>query len=525
MLEWNEILELRAESAGIRLNNGFRQALNLMEKTNKNVFITGKAGTGKSTLLQLFAGITSKKIVVLAPTGVAALNVKGQTIHSFFGFKPDVTLDSIGRVSKEKRELYKNLDMIVIDEVSMVRADLLDCVDKFMKINGKKRTIPFGGTQMILIGDLYQLPPVVSKGEGGMFREYYKSEYFFDAEAFRKFKAEFIELEENYRQEDERFLKILNDIRGNTVSDEELKELNKRVDPDFKPPSEDGYVTLVPTNALAEKINNDNLNSLPGNEQVFNAILNGDFKKNELPAKEKIFLKKGVQVMLLNNDEAKRWVNGSVGVVNSINTERDSVTINLLEGSEVEVEPHTWKLFKFSYDSKAKKLVSSVSGRFTQYPIALAWALTIHKSQGKTFDKVVIDVGNGMFANGQLYVALSRCRSLKGIILKKGIEKNHVFSDWRVVKFLTDYQYGKSNEKMSVEDKIALIKKAIEKRREIEIVYLRPNNEKSKRIISPIKVGMLEYLGKEFVGVNAFDSKRMKSVNFRVDRILEMNTV
>ncbi len=521
-MEWEEFLHLKADSAGIKLNAGFKNALSLMENSKKNIFITGRAGTGKSTLLQLFVGITKKNVAVLAPTGVAALNVKGQTIHSFFRFKPYVTVDSIEKVSKNRAEQYKNIDIIIIDEVSMVRADLFDCIDKFMRLNGKKRNLPFGGIQMIFIGDLYQLPPVMSKGEKRMFRDYYKSEYFFDAKTFKNFKAEFIELEENYRQEDAGFIKILNSVRNNTVSESQLEALNNRVKTDFNP---EGGVILVPTNALAEEINNTNLKRLYGMEHSYNAILEGDFKKFELPSKEKLVLKRGVQVMLLNNDERKRWVNGSVGIVTSINVYKTTIGVKLANDSEVEVEPHTWKLFKFSYDSKSKKLVSEVTGKFTQYPLALAWALTIHKSQGKTFDKIVLDVGNGMFANGQLYVALSRCRTINGIVLRKKLEKKHVFSDWRIIKFLTGYQYSKSNERMSAEEKTSLINKAIKEKKKIEIVYLKPNDEKSKRVLTPSKVGTLEYLGRNYLGFKGFDSKQGDYRNFRVDRILEIKII
>lgn len=521
-MEWEDFLHLKASVAGIKLNTGFKNALDLMENSKKNVFITGRAGTGKSTLLQFFMSITKKSVAVLAPTGVAALNVKGQTIHSFFKFRPDVTVDSIGRVSKNRAEQYKNIDMIIVDEVSMVRADLFDCIDRFMRLNGKKRNFPFGGVQMIFIGDLYQLPPVVSRTEIRMFRDYYKSEYFFDAKAFKNFKAEFIELEENYRQEDAGFIKILNSIRNNTVSESQLEILNNRVKTNFSP---EGGVILVPTNALAEEINNSNLKELYGMEHSYNAVLEGDFKKFELPSKEKLVLKRGAQVMLLNNEEGKRWVNGSVGIVTSISAYKTAIGVKLTDGSEVEVEPHTWKLFKFSYDSKSKKLVSEVAGRFTQYPLALAWALTIHKSQGKTFDRIVLDVGSGMFANGQLYVALSRCRTINGIVLIKKLEKKHVFSDWRVVKFLTEYQYSKSNEKMSVEEKTNIISKAIKDKKKIDIVYLKSNDEKSRRVITPSSVGMLNYLGKSYLGVKGFDSMQGDYRNFRVDKMLEIKIV
>jgi ATP-dependent exoDNAse (exonuclease V) alpha subunit len=497
-----------------------------MERTSKNIFITGRAGTGKSTLLQFFMSITKKSAVVLAPTGVAALNVNGQTIHSFFGFRPDVTVDTIKLLSNQKARAYKSIDMIIVDEVSMVRADLFDCMDRFMRLNGGNDSLPFGGAQMVFIGDLYQLPPVVSESERKMFKEHYKSEYFFDSHAFKNFKAEFVELEKNYRQADLKFIEILNAVRNNTVTEEQLKMINKRVETSFK--NSDGYITLVPTNKLAEEINNSNLRSLYGRERVYNATVEGDFDKNAIPVKEKLALKPGAQVMLLNNDKQGRWVNGSVGIVNSIKhglDDDDFIMVKLNDGKEVEVKPFDWELFKFSYDPGKQKLVPEVVGRFIQYPMMLAWAVTIHKSQGKTFDRMIIDVGSGMFANGQLYVALSRCRTIKGIVLRKKLEKKHVFSDWRVVKFLTRYQYSKSNERMSVEEKTDLISKAIKEEKKIEMVYLKSNDEKSRRVVTPSNVGMLEYLGKSYLGVRGFDSKQGDYRNFRVDRILEIKIV
>jgi len=435
-MEWREFLRLKASVLGVKLNPGFVKALDLMENSSRNVFITGGAGTGKSTLLQFFTSVTKKNVAVLAPTGVAALNVKGETIHSFFRFKPGVTVDSIEKLSKSGSVKYKSVDVIVIDEVSMVRADLLDCVDRFMRFNGRSENAPFGGVQMIFIGDLYQLPPVVGEGEERMFKDYYKSEYFFDSKVFKNLSFDFVELEENYRQEDAGFIRILNAVRSDRVSEAQLEALNKRVESDFK--AGGSNVFLVPTNALAERINNASLRMLYGREFCFNAVLEGSFNKGELPAKERLVLKRGAQVMFLNNDEGKRWVNGSVGVVCSISAYKTFIGVRLADGREVEVEPHTWKLFKFSYDSKSKRLVSEVAGRFTQYPLALAWALTIHKSQGKTFDRIVLDVGDGMFANGQLYVALSRCKTMNGVVLKRKIEREHVFSDWRVAKFLKE---------------------------------------------------------------------------------------
>ena len=428
-------------SESIELNGEFRNALLLLENTSKNLFITGKAGTGKSTLLNYFRSVTQKNVVILAPTGVAALNVKGQTIHSFFHFKPDITQETVKKLGHYSTLVYKAIDTIIIDEISMVRADLLDCVDRFMRLNGKDASRPFGGVQMVFIGDLYQLSPVVTEAEEEIFRGHYKSQYFFDSRVFEGLPLEFIELEKHYRQTDRDFIDLLNAIRNNSATKEHLDALNKRFNPFFVPKDSDLYITLTTTNSIADLINNEHLSKIPKTLYAYHAAIKGDFNKKVLPAEEHLSIKEGAQVMLLNNDVGKRWVNGSIGKVISIKEyqgNESSIAIELTDGSVVDVTPNTWELFKFSFDSTAKKLTSSKMGSFTQYPIMLAWAVTIHKSQGKTFDRVVIDIGDGTFAHGQLYVALSRCTSLDGIVLKRQIDKKHILMDERILNFLAD---------------------------------------------------------------------------------------
>ncbi len=512
----------------IELEGMFKDALELMEYTNKNLFITGKAGTGKSTLLNYFKTITKKNVVILASTGVAALNINGQTVHSFFKFGPDLTASSIQKLPAAKSQIYKKTDMIIIDEVSMIRADVLDCIDKFMRINGKSKLSPFGGVQMVFVGDLYQLPPVVNSTEKKMFKEYYKTEYFFDAHVFKNFSAEFIELEKNYRQVDDKFIEILNCVRNNTITSTQLQTLNKKFNQSFNPKLSDNYITLVPTNRLADSINNENLAKLDTKLFTYAAKFKGNFDKHAMPGEENLAVKVGAQVMLLNNDKHHRWVNGSIGNVIAINqnqNEADTIIIKLSNGKEIEVDPYSWELFKFSYDPNQKELIPEVVGRFTQYPLMLAWAVTIHKSQGKTFDKVIIDIGSGTFANGQLYVALSRCKTLDGIILKKQIQKKHIFSDWRVIKFLTNYQYKKSNEYITIDEKIHIINKAIKENNKINITYLKPNDEKSKRTVEPSKIGDFVYLSKHYLGMIGFDSKRNEYRNFKIERILDIEII
>ena len=511
----------------IELNRQFKKALEVMEGTDHHAFITGRAGTGKSTLLDYFRTTTKKKVVVLAPTGVAALNVKGQTIHSFFRFKPNVTLQSIKKVRQDS-DLYKELDTIIIDEVSMVRADLMDCIDKFLRLNGREKRSPFGGIQMIFIGDLYQLPPVVSGKEKEAFKDHYESPFFFDADVMKDLDMEFIELEKIYRQKDETFIALLNAIRNNSVTGEELRLLNSRYMPDYDTGSapENFSVWLTSTNEASDGINIKHLSQLSGDILSYEGEIQGDFKQDALPTQINLRLKIGAQVMLLNNDPYGRWVNGSIGRITAVDREsgdRDTVIVELTNGDIVDVSPCTWELFTYQYDKQKRQIESDVNGSFTQYPIKLAWAMTIHKSQGKTFEKVVIDIGKGTFATGQMYVALSRCTGLEGIVLKKPVEKKHIFIDWRIVRFVTNYQYKLSDRLLPAGDKIKIVQSAIEEKQTLRIVYLKNNDTKSIRIITPLAVGEMEYLGKTYTGVQAFCHTRNGTRTFRIDRILEIS--
>jgi ATP-dependent exoDNAse (exonuclease V) alpha subunit len=511
-------------TAAIDFNPQFQRALDIMEKTHRNVFITGRAGTGKSTLLNYFCDNTDKKAVILAPTGVAAVNVGGQTIHSFFGFKPDVTPSAIRKKKQdEKKNLYKKLETIVIDEVSMARADLLDCVDKFLRLNGPMEKLPFGGVQMIFIGDLYQLPPVVSGQEREIFRGHYTTPYFFGAKVFEELNMEFVELEKIYRQKDDEFIRLLNAIRNRTVTDDDLALLNQRVDPDFTAPPDEFFICLTSTNEQANRINDDQLARLKGKMYTFHGFIEGDFGKEYLPMPVDLKLKKGAQIMLLNNDPYGRWVNGTVGRMLSVKKdeeEGDVIVARLDNGTKVEIAPYTWEIFRFTL--KDGELTSEVVGSFTQYPIRLAFAVTIHKSQGKTFERAFIDVGRGTFAHGQMYVALSRCTTLEGIVLMKPIRKNHILMDWQVVKFLTRFQYDQAERNFPREEKIMLIREAIKKKQSLEIVYLKSKDEKSRRVIRPLVIGEMEYNGYPFFGLEALCMTRRAKRVFNVDKILEI---
>lgn len=510
----------------IEINEDFEKAFDMIENNSQNVFITGKAGTGKSTFLEYFQSITSKSIVVLAPTGVAALNIKGQTIHSFFKFKPNITIDE-ARIRKSQSKIYKKLDAIVIDEISMVRSDLLDCIDAFMRLNGRHASKPFGGVQMILIGDLYQLPPVVKYNERNLFHNYYKSPYFFDSKSFPDLNMQFIELKKHYRQTDNEFIQILNAIRNKTATQQHLNTINKRFNPDFNPKIADKFITLTATNNIADKINQAQLKKIESHEYKYHAKIKGNISANSYPNDENLVVKPDAQIMFLNNDSSKRWVNGTIGIIKSIehDYEEDIINVELADNSIVSVMPYKWDMFKFLYNKESGKIESEAIGSFTQYPIMLAWAITIHKSQGKTFDKIIIDIGKGTFAPGQLYVALSRCTTIKGIILNKKFEQKHIFNNWRIVDFVTKYQYKQSEQKVSLSQKSKIIENAIQNNKKIKIVYLKANDEKSERIISPSFVGDLEYQGHIFLGLKGFDSKRKEERNFKLNRILEISII
>lgn len=437
-------------------------ALEIMETSGKNLFLTGEAGTGKSTLLNYFRKTTQKNVVVLAPTGVAALNVEGQTIHSFCGFYIDITASKVKKLmpGTPKFKLLQKLNTIIIDEISMVRADLLDCVDKFLRLNGPAKGEPFGGIQMVFIGDLYQLPPVEKDfGIGdGLIKEY-NSPYFFDSRAFKGAKFENINLKTIYRQKDQAFKDVLNAVRNNAASQEHLMILNQRANnTNQKFTFEKFAIYLTPHNAQARKVNNFFLDKLSGQLQTYKGIARGTFEDKELPTDLDLQIKVGAQVMMLNNDVRKRWVNGTMGKIIGIKTKvsrveegddtdpfvqddnqeviNDVIIIELETGETVYVDPHTWEMLKFVLDTQNQSIDSQTTGTYTQYPFKLAWAVTIHKAQGKTFDKVYVDLSTGTFAHGQLYVALSRCRTLEGLYLKRPIAQSDIILDSRVVEFM-----------------------------------------------------------------------------------------
>ncbi|MBN1444950.1 MAG: AAA family ATPase [Candidatus Omnitrophica bacterium] len=506
----------------IEITEQFQQAIDLIEHGNKNVFITGRAGTGKSTLLRYLRTITYKKAVVLAPTGVSALNVQGQTIHSFFRFKPDITLDKVKKIVKNPADnIYQKLDTVIIDEISMVRADILDCVDRFMRLNCS-RVSPFAGKQMVFFGDPYQLPPVITPTERKIFKGKYSSGYFFSADVMKEISFDIVELDRIFRQTDEGFIRILNSIRNNTVTDTMLDELNTRCMPEFEPDRDSFFISLTTKNDKALAMNERRLAKLQGKEYTFEAEIKGKFEKAAYPTDKVFRLKENAQVMMLNNDQQKRWVNGSIGRIIMVEPEGETIIVQLLGGKTVDVTPYEWDIFRYVYDEDTDQIDTEQVGSFKQYPLRLSWAVTIHKAQGKTFDNVILDIGAGAFTPGQVYVGLSRCVSLEGLVLKKKIRKQDIFIDWNVVKFMTGYRYAISEKEMPVEKKIEIIKDAIKKKSELEIIYLKKNDEKSMRVILPECVGKMEFMGKSFTGIRAFCRKSNEERTFRADRILSL---
>ena len=513
----------------IEINPEFARALELIQAGRSNLFVTGRAGTGKSTLLEYFREHSDDEPVILAPTGVAALNVRGQTIHRFFGFRTDVTPDSVRKSRRKPRnpQLYRELTTLIIDEASMLRADLLDCVDGFLQRHGPTPKTPFGGVQLVFVGDLYQLPPVVTGDEREIFKTVYETPYFFSAHALKGAKIEIIELRKVYRQKDREFVELLNRIRNDTAGDSDLALLNSRVDEGFEPPADSFYINLTTTNRTADRVNEEKLDTLPGETHTSVASQEGDFDRTHQPAATELMFKEGAHVMLLNNDSSERWVNGSLGRVQRVRRRRGGeleVSVHLQEsGKVVKVEPYTWELIRFTL--QAGRIASETVGRFTQLPFRLAWAVTIHKSQGKTFDHVLIDLERGAFTTGQTYVALSRCTSFEGIVLHRAVRASSIRTDWRVSRFLTGHRYRKSEEALPLKDNIRLIRGAIEEGRDISMTYLKADDTESQRVVTPTRVGRMTYQEKPFDGMRAYCALRRVERTFRVDRILEVKVV
>lgn len=429
-----------------------QSALQLIRESQNCIFLTGKAGTGKSTLLRYIARHTHKKHILLASTGIAALNIGGQTIHSFFKLPfrplppddPDLLSErrmfEVFRYSKAHRELIRSLELIIIDEISMVRADVIDAIDKLLRVYRAHRTLPFGGVQMLFVGDLYQLEPVVRGEERQILERFYRSHFFFGAKVFQGQSYDAcplvgIELTKVYRQEDSTFISILDRLRTGQAQAEDLRLINSRVQDDVSQLSEDLVVTLSSRRMQVSQINEQHLQRLPGKSHTLQGCVEGDFPESLQPTDTQLALKIGAQVMLLNNDKEKRWANGTIATVEAIDEEEGKIYIKTSEGSTYAVEAYTWENSKYSYDEEKQEVVTEIIGMFTQYPLRLAWAITIHKSQGLTFDKVIIDLKDRIFAGGQAYVALSRCRSLEGMTLNAPLNMRDIITRQEVTLY------------------------------------------------------------------------------------------
>ena len=430
-------------------NAEFRDAYALLQYTHQSVFLTGKAGTGKSTFLRYICENTRKKYVVLAPTGIAAINAGGSTIHSFFKMPfrpilpddPDLSVQNnriydLLKYNKTQRKLLKEVELIIIDEISMVRADMIDFIDRVLRVFSGNMRMPFGGKQLLFVGDIYQLEPVVTADIRDILSRFYPTPFFFSARAFREISLVPIELRKTYRQTDPTFVELLDKIRCNKAGSIELAQLNTRYNaPTSNHEVEDDFsITLATRRDQVDSINEQHLEALSGRPMTFEGEITGDFPTNSLPTSESLELKEGAQVMFIKNDPEHRWVNGSLGIVSEINDE-GHIRVILEDGDEHEIEPALWENIRYTYNEKEKRIEEKVLGTYKQYPIRLAWAITVHKSQGLTFNRVVIDFTGGAFAGGQTYVALSRCTSLEGITLTRPIAARDIFVNADVVRF------------------------------------------------------------------------------------------
>jgi len=426
-------------------NPELQLAADFVRDTGCHIFLTGKAGTGKTTFLKNLKTTCSKRMVVTAPTGVAAVNAGGVTLHSFFQlpFGPFVpgadNTRSQFRFSKEKKNIIKSLDLLVIDEISMVRADVLDGVDSVLRRH-RRSNQPFGGVQLLMIGDLFQLPPVITENERHLFEARYPSPYFFSSNALQTTRLTTIELKRIYRQTDNRFIELLNRVRNNRLDNESLALFNQRHEPGFLPDEKEGYITLCTHNRMADSINRSRLSRLSQTQRLFVADIEGEFPENIYPTEAELELKKGAQVMLMRNDSSpeRRYFNGKIGTITRFTDEEVFIKCPG-DKSEIKVEPVTWENIEYTLDKETGEIKENRIGLFRQYPLKLAWAITIHKSQGLTFDKAIIDA-QAAFAHGQVYVALSRCRSLEGMVLSSSLRANSIQTDAAIERFTYSYE-------------------------------------------------------------------------------------
>lgn len=421
-------------------NQELHNAWDFIEHTSISMFLTGKAGTGKTTFLRTIIEKTTKRCIVVAPTGVAAINARGMTIHSFFQlplspFVPDASIKNRFAYSKEKRKIMRTLDLLIIDEISMVRADVLDAIDSVLR-RFRDSSKPFGGVQLLMIGDLQQLTPVVTPEEELLLGKYYETPYFFGSRALKNSRYVTIELSHVYRQQDSKFISILNHIREGAITEEDLNLLNQRYNPQFQPQANDDYIHLTTHNRMADEYNNQQIDAIKTSGLTYKAAVDGNFPEYSYPAEYQLTLKVGTQVMFIRNDNSGLYYNGKIGHVTALH--EDNVTVQCIgDEQEVVVEPAKWENTKYTLNENTKQIEAEVQGTYQQLPLRLAWAITIHKSQGLTFEHAIIDAESA-FASGQVYVALSRCKSMEGLVLASRIRKEAIINDGRVSAYINN---------------------------------------------------------------------------------------